>query len=116
MQYKIDICDKITRNIQDKLTEILKNSKIADDGLINLNTDFNSVYDLFCKFFPEKNYLEIQLIMILKQIFSAPIDEIDNFRNLIKNAEDEKKIRLNPDLVNIVFKKRKNTKLKIDKI
>jgi len=83
--------------------------------LINLNNDFNTVYDLFCKFFPEKNYLDIQLIMILKQIFSSPISEIENFRNLIKNAEDEKKIRLNPDLVNIVFKKRKNTKLKIDK-
>lgn len=115
-QFKTDICDKITRNIQDKLSEILKNAKIADDGLMNLNADFNTVYDLFCKYFPEKNYLEIQLIMILKQIFSSPISEVENFRSLIKNAEDEKKIRLNPDLINIVFKKRKNTKLKIDKI
>ena len=84
--------------------------------MINLNTDFNSIYDLFCKFFPEKNYLDIQLIMILKQIFSSPVSEIENFRILIRNAEDEKKIRLNPDVINIVFKKRKNTKLRIDKM
>jgi hypothetical protein len=54
--------------------------------------------------------------MLLKQIFSSPISEIENFRDLINNAEVEKKIRLNSDLVNIVLKKRKNLKLKIDKI
>ena len=54
--------------------------------------------------------LEIQLIMLLKQIFSSPISEIENFRDLINNAEVEKKIRLNSDLVNIVLKKRKNLK------
>jgi len=81
-----------------------------------LNADFNSVYNLFCKYFPEKNYLEIQLIVFMKQIFSTPISEIENFRSYINSAENEKKIKLNPDLINAVFKKRKNLKLRIDKI
>ncbi len=116
LQYKIDICDKITRSIVEKLSDILKNAKISDEGLQNLNTDFNAIYDLFCKFLPEKNFLEIQLVVFLKQIFFSPVSEIDHFRVLIKSAEDEKKTKLDPELVNLVIKKRKNLKLKIDKL
>lgn len=114
-QYKFDMCDKITRSIVDKLSDILKNAKISDEGLQNLNTDFNSIYDLFCKFLPEKNFLEIQLVVFIKQIFNTPISEIEHFKGLIKSAEEEKKTKIDPELVNLVFKKRKNMKLKIDK-
>ncbi len=116
VQFKSDMCDKITRIIGDKLSDILKNAKITDDGLQNLTTDFNSIYDLFCKFLPEKNYLEIQLIVFMKQIFYSPISELESFRMLIKNAEEEKKVKIDPELINLVIKKRKNMKLKIDKI
>lgn len=73
------------------------------------------MYDLFCKFLPEKNYLEIQLVVFLKQIFFTPIYELDNFKQLIRSAEEEKKTRLDQELVNLIIKKRKNMKLKIDK-
>jgi hypothetical protein len=115
LQYKIDICDKITRSIIEKLSDILRNAKISDEGLQNLNIDFNSIYDLFCKFLPEKNFLEIQLVVFLKQIFYSPISDIEHFRELIKSAEEEKKTKLDAELVNLIIKKRKNMKLKIDK-
>ncbi len=93
----------------------MKNSKISDEGLQNLSTDFNSIYDLFIKFLPEKNSLQIQLIVFLKQIFFTPIIEIENFKEMIKSAEEEKKIKLDQELVNLLMKKRKNMKLKVDK-
>lgn len=93
----------------------MKNAKISDEGLQSFNTDFNSIYDLFCKFLPEKNFLEIQLVVFMKQVFNTPISELEHFKELIKSAEEEKKTKLDPELVNLVLKKRKNMKLKIDK-
>ena len=98
----------------DKLSDILKNAKISDDGLQNLNSDFAMIYDLFCKFLPEKNYLEIQLVVFLKQIFFHSKNELENFKELVRSTEQEKKIRLDPELISLLIKKRKGLKLKAD--
>lgn len=98
----------------DKLSDILKNAKISDDGLQNLNSDFAMIYDLFCKFLPEKNYLEIQLVVFLKQIFFHSKNELENFKELVRSSEQEKKIRLDPELISLLIKKRKGLKLKAD--
>ena len=48
------------------------------------------------------------MVVFLKQVFFTPITEIDHFKQLIKSAEDEKKTRLDQELVNLIIKKRKN--------
>jgi hypothetical protein len=102
--YKKKILQLITKIINDKLTDILKNAKLNENGVKLLKADFQRMLKTFCEGVDEFFFSQIHDTVFLLEIFTTPRDSAETFVDAIdKNKHDQ-------ELLKILIKKRKGLK------
>jgi hypothetical protein len=92
------------------MVDILKNARFSENGLKILRADFQYIFKICCEFMDEMFYNQIAEVLYLVEIFTIQKDSIDDFVTSLKENDNSKKSKYDPELIKVLVKKRKALK------